>query len=44
MNKEIDKILFTLLSVGSLPGSEKDFKNYMEVYKRGMKEVENFIR
>ena len=43
INSEKDKNLFSLLSAGSLPGSENDLKNYLDVYIRGMREVEEFI-
>lgn len=44
INSEKDKTLFSLLSAGSLPGTENDLKNYLDVYIRGMKEVEEFIK
>lgn len=44
INAEKEKILFSLLSAGSLPGSGDDLKNYLKVYVRGMKEVEEFIK
>ena len=43
-NSDKEKVFFSLLSAGSLPGSEKDLQNYLDVYKRGMKEVEEFIK
>ncbi len=43
-NSDKDKVFFSLLSAGSLPGSDHDLKNYLDVYKRGMKEVEEFIK
>lgn len=42
-NSDKNKGLFSLLSTGSLPGNGNDLKNYLDVYIRGMKEVENFI-
>lgn len=44
LNSDKEKILFSLLSSGSLPDDENSLNHYLDVYIRGMKEVEEFIK
>lgn len=44
LNSDKEKIFFSLLSSGSLPDDEHSLNHYLNVYIRGMSEVEEFIK
>ena len=44
LNSDKEKIFFSLLSSGSLPDDEDSLNHYLNVYIRGMSEVEEFIK